>query len=455
MRKLAIVNVAALSPREVTPENTPNLWNLAQKGSMSALEAPEPALTCPSHATMVTGLPPKEHGIIGNGWYDPEHAKVLNWGRSDNLVAGEKIWEALSRRAPNSRTANLFWRYCTHAKCALTMTERPTYFSNGRKGADVYASDHAFKQRCVDRLGAFPFFHFWGPKANLKSSEWILGAARLAIEYVDPDLLLCYAPGLDYDIQRFGPDHEITRATLKAGDAMFGRFLAYLESQGREVVVVSDYGFTEVSAPVLPNVALRQAKLLEVDAAANGEWLEPGASQAFAVCDNQVAHIYISDDRDVEQVRRLLLELDGVAEVLGEDGQRSPALGHKRSGQLLAIAERDRWFAYPYWLQTDAAPDFSKCVDIFNKPGFDPCELLLRPGAFGAMHAAKRFAQMKTGIRAPFDVICTDPSKIKGSRNVRPQSADEQATLLTSWQRPEGSVPMSALKQMALSRMLG
>ena len=169
MRKLAIVNVAALSPREVTLENTPNFWNLAQKGSMNALEAPEPALTCPSHATMITGLPPVEHGVIGNGWYDREQAKVLNWGRSDNLVAGEKIWEALSRRSPKSRTANLFWRYCTHAKCALTMTERPTYFSNGRKGADVYASDYKFKQLCIDRLGAFPFFHFWPAGRRLEA----------------------------------------------------------------------------------------------------------------------------------------------------------------------------------------------------------------------------------------------------------------------------------------------
>ena len=77
MRKLAIVNVAALSPREVNAEDTPNFWSLAQRGSINALEAPEPALTCPSHATMVTGLSPNEHGIIGNGWYDAKQAKIM------------------------------------------------------------------------------------------------------------------------------------------------------------------------------------------------------------------------------------------------------------------------------------------------------------------------------------------------------------------------------------------
>ena len=403
---------------------------------------------------MVTGLSPNEHGIVANGWYDSSHAKVFNWGRSDHLVSGEKIWEALSNRVPAARTVNLFWRYCTHAKCALTMTERPTYFSNGRKGADVYSSDHAFKKRCVDTLGAFPFFHFWGPKANLKSSEWILGAAKLALDYADPDLLLCYAPGLDYDVQRFGPTDSRTVETLKKADAIYGEFIETLESSGRDVVVVADYGFAEVSRPVFPNRILRENELLAVDAAANGEWLEPGASRAFAVCDNQIAHVYVRDDEDISTVKELLLSTDGIAEVRGPDSSESEALGHPRSGQLLAIADADAWFAYPYWLTQEAAPDFASCVDIFNKPGFDPCELMLREGAFGTLHAARRFAQMKTGIRAPFDVISTDPSRIKGSRNVRPVQDDDGAALITSWARDDRVVPMTALKDMVLSRML-
>ena len=454
MRKLVILNVAALSPRDLGTERTPRLNALIEQGSVSPLIAPEPALTCPSHATMVTGLEPREHGIVSNGWYERAHGKVFNWGRSDRLVAGEKIWESLANSQPGARTVNLFWRYCTHANCALTMTERPTYFSNGRKGADVYSSDGAFKATCVDQLGAFPFFHFWGPKANLKSSEWILGAARLAIDYADPDLLLCYAPGLDYDIQRFGPSDERTLSTLAAADALYGGFIETLQSQGRDVMVVADYGFTEAQKPVFVNRALREAGLLAVDAAANGEWLEPGASRAFAVCDNQVAHVYIEDVDDVPHVKKLLAQIEGVAEVLGPNPSESEALGHARSGQLLVIADPGSWFAYPYWLSADAAPDFAACVDIFNKPGFDPCELLLRPGAFGGLHAARRFVQMKTGIRAPFDVISTDPAQIKGTRNVRPSDPMDGAALITSWPRDAGIVPMVSLKQMVLERML-
>ncbi len=454
MRKLVILNVAALSPRELGTSHTPKLNALMDEGSMSPLIAPAPALTCPSHATMLTGLTPREHGVVSNGWYERSHGKIFNWGRSDRLVSGEKVWEALARLSPGARTANLFWRYCTHSSCALTMTERPTYFSNGRKGADVYASDSRYKDHCVERLGPFPFFHFWGPKANLKSSEWILGAARLAVDYADPDLLLCYAPGLDYDVQRFGPTDPRTLSTLRSADAIYGEFIEDMRSQGRDVMVVADYGFTEVTAPVFPNRVLREAGLLVVDKAANGEWLEPGASRAFAVCDNQAAHIYVENEQDVAYAKTLLESMDGVAAVLGPDVSESDALGHERSGQLLAIADKGRWFAYPYWLDTASAPDFASCVDIFNKPGFDPGELFLRPGALGGLHAARRFVQMKAGIRAPFDVISTDPALVKGTRNIRPNTPSDGAALITSWSRQQGAVPMSSLKDLILQHML-
>jgi predicted AlkP superfamily pyrophosphatase or phosphodiesterase len=111
-RKMLVLNVAALSPWEIG-DDCPGLTTLAQSGSMRPLVAPEPALTCTSHATMLTGLDPCHHGIIGNGWYDRESGQVLNWGRSDNLVQGEKIWAAAKKRRPDFKAVNLFWRYCT------------------------------------------------------------------------------------------------------------------------------------------------------------------------------------------------------------------------------------------------------------------------------------------------------------------------------------------------------
>ena len=88
MRPQLILNVAALSPKEVG-HDSPHFSRLSEQGSMIPLVAPQPALTSTSHATMITGQLPKQHGIIVNGWYDQNYAKIYNWNRSDHLVQGE------------------------------------------------------------------------------------------------------------------------------------------------------------------------------------------------------------------------------------------------------------------------------------------------------------------------------------------------------------------------------
>ena len=50
-------------------------------------------------------------------------------------------------------------------------------------------------------------------------------------------------------------------------------------------------------------------------------------------------------------------------------------------GRFILLAERDSWFAYPFWLDDRQAPDYARTVDIHRKPGYDPCELLLDPKA--------------------------------------------------------------------------
>ena len=100
-RKLLLLNVAALSPWEID-DQSPNLAALANTGRMNPLIAPEPALTCSSHATMITGSTPREHGIVANGWYEEPHGKIFNWGRSDKLITGERIWDAAKAKAANA-----------------------------------------------------------------------------------------------------------------------------------------------------------------------------------------------------------------------------------------------------------------------------------------------------------------------------------------------------------------
>ena len=159
------------------------------------------------------------------------------------------------------------------------MTERPTYFANGRKGADVYGQPQAFRDAVSAELGSFPFFHFWGPKAGLPSSKWIVDVARKALRDEAPDLLLCYAPGLDYEVQRFGPKSDVARDALRQGDDIYRPLIEDALNADMDVCVVSDYGFTTVDRAVFPNRILRDAGYITIDPAVNGALLKPVQSQ--------------------------------------------------------------------------------------------------------------------------------------------------------------------------------
>src|SRR5439155_3036397 len=125
------------------------------------------------------------------------------------------------------------------------------------------------------------------------------------------------------------------------------------------------------------NRALRRAGLLEVRPGPFGEQLDTFASRAFAVCDHQAAHVYVRDAADVGKVRDVLTGLPGVARLFEGEQREEIGLHHPRAGDLVALADADAWFAYPFWLDDREAPDFARTVDIHRKPGYDPCELFV------------------------------------------------------------------------------
>ena len=453
MRRVLVLNVAALSAAQIGP-STPNLQRLAARGGLTPMVPPFGALTCPSHASMSTGLPPAAHGIVGNGWYERTQASVLNWVRSNRLITGEQVFEAVKARAPDALTASLFWRYTAHSAADLKVIERPTYWASGKKSFDFYTDPDALHGRALDALGPFPFPHFWGPLAGYRSTGWILDLTRKVLAEDRPALTLAYAPYLDYDGQRYGPDDPRALDALATLDAGLAPLLEAADAEGVDVAIVSDYGFVAVSRPVFLNRALREAGYLSVHAAANGEVLEPGTSRAFAHCDNQLAHVYVHDPADRAAVSALLAATEGVARVLDPMGQADEGIAHARSGDLVCVAERDAWFAYPYWIDDRRAPDFARCIAIFDKPGFDPCELFAPPGLGGELHLVKRVLQKKLGLAVPFDVVDPDASRVGGARNADRRDLLNGAVLLTSWARPEAtSVPSEAVKQVVLDRM--
>lgn len=367
---------------------------------------------------MLTGTRPNEHGIVGNGWFDRSLGEVQFWKQSGKLVERPRLWDLARARDPGVTCANLFWWHAMGSGAAVTVTPRPIYCADGRKLPDVWTDPADWRDALQGELGPFPLFHFWGPLADIRSTDWIARATMMTVAKFEPTISLVYLPHLDYALQRSGPNDPSLQRELKAIDGVFDALLKFFDNRGIQVMVVSEYGITEVSRPVHLNRVLRAAGFLSVRRELGREILDPIASRAFAVCDHQVAHVYAARNEDRAPVRAVIEAIDGVEMVLGDHGKAAEKLDHARSGDLVAVAAPGSWFAYPWWQDDSRAPDFARTVDIHRKPGYDPCELFLDPAiAFPGARAriAWRLLQRKLGLRALLDVIPLDESLVRGS----------------------------------------
>jgi predicted AlkP superfamily pyrophosphatase or phosphodiesterase len=455
MHPTIAILVVGLSPHHLGP-NTPHLQKLASAGAVRPLATVTPAVTCSVQATFMTGGLPRDHGIIGNGWFFRDLLEVWLWRQSNRLVAGDKIWDAGKGRDPAFTVANLFWWYNIGASHDFGVTPRPIYKADGRKLPDCYTKPSELRDELARDLGPFPLFQFWGPGTSIVSSRWIAQAALHIRRTRAPTLTLVYLPHLDYDLQRLGPDHPRIVDNLREIDAVAGELIADAARDGARVIVLSEYGMAAVSTPIHVNRALREAGLLKVRVEDGGELLDPAQSEAFAVADHQIAHIYVAEPELVPEAKRLVADLPGVECVLDRGEQRAFGLDHARSGELVALARRDAWFTYYYWLDDRRAPDFARLVEIHRKPGYDPVELFIDPAiASPKLAVGWRLAKRALGLRTLMDLIPLDPQLVKGSHGRILDDADRGPLFITGEPRllPDGPVEATAVKDIILAHV--
>jgi predicted AlkP superfamily pyrophosphatase or phosphodiesterase len=426
---------------------TPRLRALAERGWCRSLREVLPAVTCTAQATILTGRDSTGHGVVGNGWLFRETGEVRFWQQANSLVQAEPLYVTARRRAAargrSFRAAKLFWWFNQGAAVDYSVTPKPYYGADGNKVFGITGTPDGLCPDLERTLGPFPFRTFWGPAAGLPCTEWIAQCAAAVLAQERPDLTLVYLPHLDYDPQRFGPTGSDMAHLAGALDAACEPLLEAAAAAGARVWVVSEYGHCDVSRPVLLNRILRQAGYLTVRPGPFGEVLETFQSRAFAVCDHQVAHVYVAAAADRAAVRDRLAAEAGVGRVLVGEERGEAGLDHPRAGELIVLAKPDAWFAYPYWLDDRRAPDFARTVDIHRKPGYDPCELFFDPHRFWPQgRALMRLLQKTLGFRTLFDVIPLDPALVRGSHGLRAGRPGDRPILIGDGPPPRGTASL-------------
>jgi predicted AlkP superfamily pyrophosphatase or phosphodiesterase len=474
VNRLVVINVVGLT-ESLIGELTPRITEFRRRGALAHIAPALPAVTCTAQANYLTGTTPSQHGIVGNGWFNRELAEVHFWKQSNHLVQSPKLWDALreqpglvTRHSSPVTCANCFWWFNMHSSVDYSITPRPMYPADGRKIFDIYTRPYSIRPEIKRDLGEFPFFGFWGPASGAKTpqgsadaaSRWIAESAKWIENKFSPALNLIYLPHLDYNLQRHGPyaeggagmglpaggAHGVTRPInpkihrdLQAIDAIVGDLIQFFSKRGVRVVLLSEYGITNVDTPVHLNRLFRAQGWLAVKDELGLEILDAGASKVFAVADHQVAHVYLNPDAESgleKYVRELLEKTPGVETVLGEVEKAAAGIAHPRAGDLIAVAGENTWFTYYYWLDDARAPDFARTVDIHRKPGYDPVELFFDPDIpLPKLKVAWRLLQKKLGLRMLMDVISLDAALVKGSHGRRPADRRDWPVLIT--ERPE------------------
>ncbi len=412
IKHVIVLNIVGLEPKHLKGNQLPVISALADDGIALPMKPSFPCVTCSVQASILCGTYPDEHGIIANGLYDRNTYSVSFWEQASSLVQRERIWDILKRGNPSLKTAVLFWQNSMYANSDIIITPRPLHLEN-ETVMWCYSKPVGYYEKVSQVIGEFDLMSYWGPLASSKSSEWITAAAEYTLETQKPNLLLVYIPHIDYSAQRFGKDSAQVAGDLKIADELVGKILKKLQKLGIEkesaIILLSEYAFNNVNKVIPLNLILRDNGLVSVREIKGQEYLDLEHSNAFAMVDHQIAHIYIKSKSGKErQVKDILENVKSIYTLLDEEGKQKYRINNARSGELVAVADEDAWFNYYWWYDIKNAPRFARTVDIHRKPGYDPLELFLDP---------------KTRT------ISLDTSQLKGSHG-RPATGKEGLTTI-------------------------
>lgn len=451
MKKATVViDIVGLS-EAVIGVHTPFLQEYIAKRHIQKIRPVLPALTTSAQTTYLTGKWPSEHGIVGNGWYNRKECEVQFWKQANPLVEASSIWDAARKADPEFTCSQFFWWYNMYNRVDFSATPRPNYLADGRKIPDFYTHPADLRDTLRAELGPFPLFQFWGPGADIRSSEWIARAAMATDRRYAPTLTFIYLPHLDYCQQKYGPDPEKISRELHEIDQLLQETITYYQQRGVQVILLSEYGINPVHRPIHINRHLRRAGWLQVRRERGLELLDAGASKVFAVADHQIAHVYVNDPELKPQVAALLEKIPGIARILDKKDQQSAGIAHERAGDFVLEASPESWFTYYFWLDDALAPDYARSVNIHKKPGYDPVEMFMS----SRLRAGWILLKKKLGFRYVMDIIPLDASRIKGSHGSSSVDPLYYPVLITDTPQGEEAICPTEIYQIIWSHLFG
>lgn len=334
-RSLLVISVDGLRADYVTEAEkhgikVPNLRRLMVEGSYAQGVRPTvPSITFPSHITLVTGVDPNRHGIVGNDRFDPTASggAPQYWFARD--ITADTLWQAAARAGLS--TGSLGWPI-TAGQVAIRYNIphlEPYESTETVKLQEAMARPDGLLEDLESKLGSF---------YQDSSENGSRIRARFSLEILKrykPQFMTVHFVSLDHGGHVKGPFSPAANAALEAEDALVGELRAQALANDPDAIiaVVSDHGMAPVTQNLNLRVPLIEAGLITRDAAM------PGKAQRITDWKAEVwggggsAAVYLKDPADqaskakvAEILHRLAADrANGIAQIV--EGADVAALG--------------------------------------------------------------------------------------------------------------------------------
>lgn len=279
-----------------------------------------PTVTWPNHTTLVTGVGPGRHGVIGNNYFDRATHEKVNLiidpvFDKDQLVTSPTVYDAA--HAAGLLTAGIVWPATRNARTLDFQVPDMAGDDWQKYGTAGWLNELRQAGIPVDKHG-----HWCKEPSGGVQRDWMYTRmVQHLFQHHPPNLLLVHLIEVDHVQHKFGPQTDEAYWAVSYADDRVRDIVEAAEASpfaGQTTyVIVSDHGFYPIDHEIRPNVKLRQLGLVTAD----GDRVS--ARQAWCVAQGGGCMVYVLDDsRRAElttQLQRELSQLDGVAEVIAED----------------------------------------------------------------------------------------------------------------------------------------
>jgi phosphonoacetate hydrolase len=288
-----------------------------------------PSFTNPNNLSIVTGQPPKVHGISGNYFYDRTTKQEVMMNDAKYLRA-PTIFEAFQKAGAKLAVVTAKDKLRALLGNGLTFGNNKTVcFSSER--ADQCTLDQNGIDDVLQMVGmALPEVY------SLELSELVFAAGAKLMHRMRPDLM--YLSTTDYIQHKYAPDTPGANAFY----IMMDRYIGELDAAGAIIVLTADHGMKDKHLPNgEPDVVYLQDVL--------DDWLGAGKSRVILpITDPYVVHhgalgsfatVYLEDGVDAGAVIKRIADLPLIQTVVsGTEGCAMFDLPEDRLGDIIVVS---------------------------------------------------------------------------------------------------------------------